>query len=128
MLDTDASSRVPSKLQKWSHPTTLLNLTIFMGLHPKHVVLKAWLKPDIISPPQRQYIEHLLATYMATQELDICAQFGSSTNTELYSAHAQIIADLRRGFQCISEDGPEINAPSLDVSDCLTEDTFTVVV
>lgn len=100
MLKTDASSRV--------HLTITEKVTAYDDckiirdswyLVPKRVVLKAWLKKDIYSPPQHQDNENFLEIGMATQEPEMHPQFGSSSQREVFAVHARIVADLERGLE-----------------------------
>ena len=51
-------------------------------LVPKRVVLKAWIKTDILSTQQRQDVEQLLRSCGNKEESAMRPQFGSVTQTE----------------------------------------------
>lgn len=86
-------------------------------LVPKRVVLKAWLKTDILSTPQRHDVENLLTTCGNTQEPASPPQYGRVTETEACAAPVRSVASRAVGLNWLTVSGSEINDSTADLEE-----------
>ncbi|PXF47321.1 Tigger transposable element-derived protein 4 [Gracilariopsis chorda] len=125
-LAMDAAERPTFKITDFvTAYDALLLMRQAWDMVPKRVILKAWLKTDILSPPQLQDIQRLLGECGNIQEAAMKPQHGRATKTEIVAADARFVAAAERGRQWLEEE--EANDPPDVMGDSDAGDDLSAV-
>lgn len=116
-MELEANERPPFKLtQAVTAYDSILRLCHAWDLLLNRFLLKAWLNTDILSQPQRQYIEQLLLSCGYAQVPAIPPQYNHLSQAQASKANARSLASKARGLDWLehSEEEPTTSQPVIE--------------